>query len=290
MTGRCLKKLIGGDLHLLFEYNKVVRGHSKNVRQAKMQSTAAAQKFINNKNAALWLQLLLYANFNVKNACFCTFTFNEENLPVNRKMAHQYFTSFIRSMRRQWKKNGRAFPYIYTLEGASLSDCPNAMAVNDINWEIRPWEVTAKWESLDQKPKKSSKKEYVARYHIHCILILSREDRKIAKEKWPYGISFINPISRKYQKSFVNLSYYMTKESRNGVLMSGKRSYIPSKNLQQPITTEEWLEPHEAIQVPYGAERIDGSCSDTPYNSHRFLTYLYQDQKPAKSYKSRGRL
>lgn len=127
MTGRCLKKLIGGDLHLLFEYNKVVRGHSKNVRQAKMQSTAAAQKFINNKNAALWLQLLLYANFNVKNACFCTFTFNEENLPVNRKMAHQYFTSFIRSMRRQWKKNGRAFPYIYTLEGASLRLIPPSL-------------------------------------------------------------------------------------------------------------------------------------------------------------------
>lgn len=290
MTGRYLKKISGGDLHLLFEYNKVVRGHSKSVRQAKMQSTAAAQKFINNKNAALWLQLLLYANFNVKNACFCTFTFNDDNLPVNRKMAHQYFTSFIRSMRRVYKKEGRAFPYIYTLEGASLNDSPCAMAVDNINWEIKPWEVTKKWETLGHNPKKGRNMDHDVRYHIHCILILSRKDRKTAKEKWPYGISFINPISRKYQKSFVNLSYYMTKESRFGVLMPGKRSYIPSKNLKQPISTEEWLEPHEAIQLPYGAEQIDGDCNDTPYNSHRFLAYLYRDPKPAKTYKSKGRL
>ena len=86
-------------------YRRVLPNDSADARAAKTASTSKAQRYINLKNAAEKLEMLLCANFDIKNACFCTFTFAEENLPVNRKMAVNCFKSFIAALRRVWQKN-----------------------------------------------------------------------------------------------------------------------------------------------------------------------------------------
>ncbi len=274
-------------------YQRAMPHDTAEARAAKALTTNKAQRYINLKNAAERLQMLLCANFDDKAACFCTFTFNDENLPVNRKMARQYFTAFITSLRRKWKRKGRELPYIYALEGVSLDYCSTAIPIDNIEWEIRPWKAKEKWDSLDTAPgkKANKKKEYDARFHIHCFLILSKADRKIVEDSWPYGISYLNPMWVDDPKTFERLSYYVTKEARNGVIKAGCRSYVPSCNLVKPKPEGHWGYAHEVFEAPPWAEHIKHGKYSTEYTSYEYISYWEpRPKKAAKSYKSKGRL
>mgnify|MGYP003306435856 CR=1 FL=1 len=270
-------------------YQRALPHDNAETRAAKAVTTSKAQRYINLKNTAEKLQMLLCANFDEKNACFCTFTFNDDNLPVNRKMARRYFTSFISSFRRQWQKQGTDLHYIYTVEGSALSVNSAALPVENSQWEIRPWAVKAKWDQVDKR-QRNRKKENI-RLHIHAFLILPKADRVTVRGIWKYGHVYINPIRVNLPDTFYRLSYYVTKEARNGALSSGSRSYIPSRNLQQPVIEGHWCDAHEVFLPPPDAENVHTANETTDYTSFQYVSYrLPRPKKPAKSYKSKGRL
>ena len=157
-------------------YQRALPHDSAEARAAKAVSTSKAQRYINLKNAAEKLQMLLCANFDHKNACFCTFTFNDDNLPVNRKMARQYFVGFICALRRRWKKRRQDLIYIYNVEGTSLAADSAAMPPENSQWEIRPWAVKAKWDALDKRGRRPKKRDGI-RFHIHAFLLLPKAER-----------------------------------------------------------------------------------------------------------------
>lgn len=271
-------------------YQRALPHDTAEARAAKAVTTSRAQRYINLKNAAEKLQMLLCANFDDKTACFCTFTFNDENLPVNRKMARQCFTGFITSLRRQYQKQERDLQYIYNVEGSSLKTDPSALPAEIFQWEIRPWAVKAKWESIDKRQARSKKKEGI-RFHIHAFFLLPKADRENVRAIWKYGRVYINPIKVNLPDSFYRLSYYVTKEARNGAIPSGSRSYVPSRNLTQPIIEGHWCDAHEVFLPPPDAENVHTANEMTDYASFQYVSYrLPRPKKPAKSYKSKGRL
>lgn len=270
-------------------YQRALPHDTAEARAAKAVTTSKAQRYINLKNAAEKLQMLLCANFDDKAACFCTFTFNDDNLPVNRKMARQCFTGFISALRRKWQKKGMDLYYIYNVEGSS-SD-PSALPVENSQWEIRPWAVKAKWEQLGSRGRQARKKEENIRFHIHAFLLLPKADRTTVRGIWSYGHVFINPMQVELPDTFHRLSYYVTKEARNGALPSGSRSYVPSRNLQQPQIEGHWCDAHEVFLPPPEAENVHTANETTDYTSFQYVSYrLPRPKKQSKSYRSRGRV
>ena len=271
-------------------YQRALPYDSAEARAAKAVTTSKAQRYINLKNAAEKLQMLLCANFDDKNACFCTFTFNDDNLPVNRKMARQCFVGFICELRRKWKKQRQELIYIYNVEGSSLTAEPAALPVESSQWEIRPWAVKAKWDAVDKRTNRSRKKAGI-RFHIHAFFLLPKADRATVRSLWRYGHVFINPIKVDLPDTFYRLSYYVTKEARNGSIPSGSRSYVPSRNLQQPEIEGHWCDAHEVFLPPPGAENVHTANETTDYASFQYVSYrLPRPKKQSKSYKSKGRI
>lgn len=271
-------------------YRRSLPGDSDKVRAAKAATTSKAQRYINLRNSAEKLQMLLCANFDVKEACFCTFTFSEDNLPANREMARQCLKSHLALLHRLWHRDGRILKYIYNPEGVSIATAPDAKPAEDSLWEIRPWSVKSKWDVVDKSTKKSKRKDRI-RLHLHCFLILSKPDRETVRSLWPYGHVFINPIKVEDPDAFYRLSYYVTKEARNGSLPRGARSYVPSRNLEQPIIESHWCDAHEVLQPPPGAEHVHTANETTDYASFQYCSYrLPRPKRQPKSYKSKGRL
>ena len=271
-------------------YQRALPYDSAEARAAKAVTTSKAQRYINLKNAAEKLQMLLCANFDDKNACFCTFTFNDDNFPVNRKMARQCFVGFICELRRKWKKQRQELIYIYNVEGSSLTAEPAALPVESSQWEIRPWAVKAKWDAVDKRTNRSRKKAGI-RFHIHAFFLLPKADRATVRSLWRYGHVFINPIKVDLPDTFYRLSYYVTKEARNGSIPSGSRSYVPSRNLQQPEIEGHWCDAHEVFLPPPGAENVHTANETTDYASFQYVSYrLPRPKKQSKSYKSKGRI
>lgn len=269
-------------------YRRSLPGDSEAVRAAKSATTSKAQRYINLKNAAEKLQMLLCANFDTKEACFCTFTYAEENLPANRKMSRQYIKDFLSDLRREWKRQGRETKYIYNVEGTSLAADPSAKPAEDSLWEVRPWQVKARWDTIE-KPGKKQKAS--VRFHEHCFLILNKADRELVQNLWTHGHVFINPIKVDLPDTFHKLAYYVTKEARNGTLPSGARSYVPSRNLEQPVIESHWCEEYEALQPPPNAENIHTANETTDYTSFQYCSYrLPRPKRPQKAYKSKGRI
>jgi hypothetical protein len=269
-------------------YRRVLPHDSAEARAAKSASTSKAQRYINLKNAAEKLEMLLCANFDIKNACFCTFTFTEDNLPVNRKMTVNCFKGFISDMRKTWKKNKRQLLYIYNVEGSALSQNLGAAFVESDSWEIRPWLQKKKWESLGKRQSKSKK---AVRFHVHAFFILDKAERAAVRKLWPYGHVYINTMRVEHPDTFRLLSYYITKESRDGSRPAGSRSYIPSRNLQQPTIEGHWCDAHEVFLPPQDAENVVSGNEETNYTSYHYISYrLPRLKKHPKPYKSKGRL
>lgn len=270
-------------------YMRSLPGDSEAVRAAKAATTNKAQRFINMKNAAEKLQMLLCANFDEKDACFCTFTFRDDELPANRKHARQIFRSFLGSVRRKWRKQGRDLKYIYTIEGSALSADPHACPVDGQQWEVRPWNVKNRWDQVDKASSRSRRQGI--RFHAHCFLVLNKKDRELARQLWPYGHVYINPMQVDLPDTFYKLSYYVTKEARGSSIPTGSRSYVPSRNLEQPSIDGHWCDAHEDFLPPPGAENIKWDRSDTDFTSfHTFTCRLPRQKKQPKTYRSKGRL
>lgn len=269
-------------------YRRSLPGDSDVVRAAKAATTCKAQRYINLKNAAERLQMLLCANYDTKDACFCTFTYSEDSLPANRKMSRQCIKDFLSALRREWRKQGRDLKYIYNIEGTSLTADPKAKPVEGVQWEVRPWQVKSRWDTVE-KPGKKVKD--AVRFHEHCFLILNKADRETVQKLWTHGLVFINPINVELPDTFHKLAYYVTKDARNGSLPSGARSYVPSRNLEQPEIEGHWCEEYEVLQPPSNADHIHTANETTDYTSFQYCSYrLPRPKRQPKSYKSKGRI
>lgn len=270
-------------------YMRSLPGDSDAVRAAKAATTNKAQRFINLKNAAEKLQMLLCANFDEKDACFCTFTFRDEELPVNRKQARQIFRSFLSALRRKWGKQQRQLKYIYTIEGSALSVDPQACPIDGMQWEVRPWIVKNQWDQVDKAARRNRRRSI--RLHAHGFLILGKKDRELVRELWPYGHVYINPMQVDLPDTFYKLSYYVTKEARGSSIPTGARSYVPSRNLEQPSIDGHWCEAHETFLPPAEAECVHTANETTDYTSFQYVSYrLPRPKKQPKTYRSKGRL
>ena len=272
-------------------YTRSLPGDSEVTRTAKQAATAAAQKFINIKNATERLQMLLCSNFDDKNACFLTFTFRDETLPANSKHTKVIFADYLRKMRAEWRRTGRELRYIYTVEGEAVAAFPSAAPVTGQRWEITPWKDTKRWEMLDTAPQEAP--EAPTRFHVHCFLILQKSDYETVKSLWPYGQVYISQMKVNEVTTFQRLSNYVTKESRTGIKGNGARAYVPSCNLDKHQETGHWCNEFEGITLPKGAESIrQGTERNDIYGSSvEFL--VYRNPRPPQQpqpYKSKGKV
>lgn len=280
-----------GRYQLITRYSRPLPGDSKPVKTAKQAATTSAQKYINIKNATERLQLLLCANFDSKDACFCTFTFTDEALPANRKHAKSIYAGYIRNLRAEWKKQNRVLKYIYTVEGEPLGSCPAAKPVEGNRWEITPWREERRWELLDGAAQDGA--ETPVRLHIHSFFLLAKSDCEAVRSLWPYGQVYINQMKVNELTTFQRLASYVTKESRTGTKGNGDRAYTPSTNLEQPVIDGRWCSEFEGISLPMGAEKIaSGADTNEIYGSS--MEYLFcrmpRNAQQPQPYTSKGKL
>ena len=280
-----------GRYQLITRYSRPLPGDSKTVKAAKQAATTAAQKYINIKNATERLQLLLCANFDSKDACFCTYTFTDEALPANRKHTKTIFAGYLRNLRNVWKQSARPFKYIYTIEGEPLTSCPAAAPVAGNRWEITPWREDKRWEQLDTAAQEGA--EPPTRLHIHCFFLLQKADWEAVKALWPYGQVYISQMKVNELTTFQRLANYVTKESRAGAKGNGARAYTPSTNLEQPVIDGHWCSEFEGIALPMGAEKISSGadCNEIYGSSMEYLFYrMPRDTQQPQPYKSKGKV
>lgn len=272
-------------------YKRSLPSDSKAARRAKSAVTCKAQRYINVKNAADKLELLLCANFDNKKACFCTLTFAASKLPATRKDAKALTAKYFVDIRKEWKRRNKDNPkYIYTIEGETLASRPDARSIDADSWELTPWRDRNRWENMSAVADQEAT-EQPTRFHVHCFLLLDKADYETVKAFWPYGHVYINPMKVNEISTFQRLACYVMKERRDGAKPNGDRAYIPSKNLEQPVTTGYWCHDYEAIEPPHGAELIESGREDTYYTSFQYCSYrLPRAQQLPQPYTSRGRL
>lgn len=287
-----IRTVQAGRYRKVARYTRALPGDSKAVRAAKQNATSAAQKFINIKNATERLELLLCANFDSKEACFCTFTFRDGDEPANQKHTRRIFAEYVRKLRPSLQRDGRPFKYIYTVEGSPLKTCPTAASVAAMEWEKTPWRQRERWEQLDSKAQDDAQDEET-RLHVHCFLNLRKQDYEAVRAMWPYGQVFISQMKVNEIHTFPRLASYVTKEKRSDRKGNGARAYITSLNLEQPVISGHWCDDHEGIVLPQGAEAIKrGADYEDVYGS--YMEYLYyrlqRPQQPPEPYKGKGRI
>lgn len=287
-----IRTVQAGRYRKVARYTRALPGDSKSVRAAKQAATSAAQKFINIKNATERLELLLCANFDSKDACFCTFTFRDGDEPANQKHARRIFAEYVRKLRPYLQENGRLFRYIYAVEGSPLKSCPSAAPVDSMEWEKTPWRQRERWELLASNAQEEAQDEET-RLHVHCFLNLRKQDYEAVRAMWPYGQVYISQMKVNEIHTFSRLACYVTKEKRSDKKGNGARAYITSLNLEQPVISGHWCDDHEGIVLPQGAEAIKRVADyEDVYGS--YMEYLYyrlpRPQQPPDTYKSKGRI
>lgn len=283
-----MREMSAGRYRKVALYSRTLPSDSKAVRAAKQAATKSAQKFINIKNTTERLQLLLCANFDSKAACFCTFTFADEALPANRKHTKAMFSSYLRKLRSEWSRKNREFKYIYTIEGDPQVKTP----VDAQQWETAPWRDKERWAQLDAVADQEEADE-PTRFHVHCFLLLSKEEYETVKALWPYGQVYISQMKVNELITFQRLASYVTKESRSGSKGNGARAYVPSLNLEQPTIDGHWCSEHECITLPSGAEAIKSGAerNDIYGSSMEYLFYrLPRATQQPQPYKSKGKI
>lgn len=264
-------------------YQRAIPSDTGRARAAKRSHTRTAQRFINCRNSAEKLELLLYANFDAPNACFLTFTYDRDHLPRSKYAAKKYISKALGHIRAEKKRKKEAFPYVYTTEG-SHKPMAGQENIEESIWELRPWEVPDMWDKLGDIP--TEWKDGDARLHHHAVMLLSDTELDVVRSFWPFGQVYISRINIYDHFSFGRLSHYITKDSRSGKTRNGERAYIPSEGLTQPEITGRWVNEYEDIVPPKGAILISETRDDNLYSSYHHCSFIVPDAVPPIEYKS----
>lgn len=289
--GYYIRTFTAGRYQKVVRYTRVLPGDSKSLRASKRAQTNAAQQYINIKNCAEKLQWLLCANYDSKDACFCTLTCKDDCLPKSRSEMKKRISSFVSLLRNEWKRQGRQLKSIYTVEGESLADSAEAVQADSL-WEVSPWRNPKRWDVVDQDCDAENSDSSV-RLHGHIFLLLGKADYDTVRSLWPYGHVYINRMKVNVITTFSKLASYVLKEARSGKRPRGERSYIPSLNLIQPEVSGHWCDEYESIAVPHGAESIkQESVQDDVYGtSMEYVFYrMPREKQDPKPYKRKGNL
>ena len=181
------KVIVAGPLVVECIYPAPNPRDSVRARQGKKALSSEAQRRMNLKYAWQKLELLIAANFGVKDL-WITFTYDDAHLPSSRKEANAIMKAFLRKLRAARLANGGlAFQYIYVTEH----------------------------------------KHGDGRWHHHVLINATGEDFELIRKLWIQGGVEIKPIRIDKDKNFETLARYMCKEQRDKVglrLWSGSRN------------------------------------------------------------------
>lgn len=183
-------------------------------RVARSMVTRAAQKNLNDRNAARKLVRLVNTNFN-RDDLAVTLTYDGE--PPDYAQAQKDVRNFIRRVRDYRKREGLPeMKYIYVVEGIAPPEDPEADAQMCLPGLEPP---------LPPEPDP-------VRPHHHVIL--SEMDRDVVERLWGKGWANCRRLQPN-EYGLESLSRYMIKERR------GRKRWYGSRNLKQPtVTKSDW--------------------------------------------------
>lgn len=222
------KVIVAGPLVVEVLYPAPNPRDSVGVRQGKKALSSEAQRRMNLKYAWQKLELLIAANFGVKDL-WITFTYDDAHLPTSRKEANAIMKAFLRKLRAARKaQGGLALQYIYVTEH----------------------------------------KHGDGRWHHHVLINATGDDFELIRDLWVQGGVEIKPIRIDKDKNFETLARYMCKEQRDRVglrLWSGSRNLnkperecwrVPDDTpLSPPSTSPLVLEDTGDVTTAYGHYR-----------------------------------
>lgn len=109
------------------------------------------------------------------------------------------------------------------------------------------------------------------RPHAHIIINAAGGDLELMRSLWIWG----DDIQLNYirERGYDGWAGYLTKERREASL-NGKKQFVGSRNLAQPVTTYEWVDDGTTVDAPPGAQVLDEGGGRNEIASCRFVKYL----------------
>lgn len=109
------------------------------------------------------------------------------------------------------------------------------------------------------------------RPHAHIIINAVGSDLELMRSLWLWG----DDIQLNYvrERGYDGWAGYLTKERREASL-NGKKQFVPSRNLDRPVTHYEWVDDGTTVDAPPGAQLLDEGGGRNEVASCRFVKYL----------------
>lgn len=212
----------------------VTRADKNGVRVGKMAMSTEAKLRINLKYAYQKLELLMYANFGVRDL-YVTFTYDPAHLPRNRAEARKIMQAFWKKLRKARKKNGQDLRYIYNMEHKHL--------------------------------------ECEGRWHHHALITATGDDYELIRNLWGNGsVEFIQ-IRIDREKNFQSLAMYFCKEQRDYIgqqLWSASRNLRKPEIERFRVPNDTLIEVPKSAQLTLE----DTGDVSTAYGHYRYIKYL----------------
>lgn len=228
----------GGRLAATVLYTRPQAGDTKPSRAAKSRATTQARQALNLKQSRQKLEFTIAANFTGQDH-HLVLTFDDEHLPENRAGVIACFRRFVRLLRAYRRKNRLPnVKYIYAIE------C----------------------------------KHGEGRFHIHVIInaaSLFQSDLESYCSLWEYGTQV--DVSLLYDRENTDadvLARYLTKEREDGKPV-GAKSWVGSRNLEQPEETHEYVNDTEELHAPVGCIVLERKEDMNEFGSFAYIKYLY---------------
>lgn len=125
------------------------------------------------------------------------------------------------------------------------------------------------------------------RPHAHIILNAVGGDLELFKSLWIWG----DDVQLNYirERGYDGWAGYLTKERREASL-NGKKQFVGSRNLEQPVTTYEWVDDGATVDAPPGAQVLDEGGGRNETASCRYIKYLLPRRENNKKLRARTRV
>lgn len=125
------------------------------------------------------------------------------------------------------------------------------------------------------------------RPHAHIIINAAGGDLELMRSLWIWG----DDIQLNYirERGYDGWAGYLTKERREASL-NGKKQFVPSRNLDRPVTTYEWVDDGTTVDAPPGAQVLDEGGGRNEIASCKYIKYLmpktiHYNSRTARSHK-----
>jgi len=239
-----LKTVRAGRLVYAVCYSQPSAADEPAERQAKSKTSSAARQRLNFKAAWQKLELSLAANFDRRD-WFVTLTYDDENLPADRKAAGAEMGKFLRALRLQRRRNGKELRYVYNIE--EMPDEPGGSR----------------------------------RLHHHAVINAAGDPGEVLQELWGRGIVHVEPLLDGPNDSYEARARYIVKERQPGEFgrKTGLRAWIPSRNLRKPETTSELVPESVTVAAPPGAYILDRHGEQNAFGAYAYIKYLLPERR-----------